>query len=134
MSSPALIQAAHRHLGRPWNPYGFDCWECVRAIYWDAFGIQLATYGGHQEPTTARRTILEEAASGRWQEIASPIDGCVVLMGKRTWPHHIGVYLDADGGRIVHCLEHVGCIIDQVRSLSKAGWGFMKFYKRTDAP
>jgi hypothetical protein len=61
-----------------------------------------------------------------------PSDGCLVLMGKREWPHHIGVYLDTDGGKIMHCLEHVGSAIDSVRSLKAAGWGLMKFYRLAD--
>lgn len=133
MCNPALIKAAHKHLGRPWNANGFDCWECVRAIYWDAFQITLPSYGEHQEPSRARRTILDEATSGRWQEIESPTDGCMVLLGKREWPHHIGVYMETNGGMIVHCLDHVGCAIDSMRSLRAIGWGYMKFYTMSAA-
>jgi hypothetical protein len=52
----------------------------------------------------------------------------MVLLGKREWPHHIGVYIENDGGMIVHCMEHIGCAIDRARSLKSLGWGYMKFY------
>jgi cell wall-associated NlpC family hydrolase len=131
-----LIQAAHKHLGRPWNANGFDCWECVRAIYSDAFGIILPTVplGEGADVVRYRDAITEHTTGKAFVEIAKPVDGCIVAMGKREWPHHVGVYIKADAGRIVHCLEHAGCTIDYVAMLRGNGWGYMRFYQVAGVP
>lgn len=131
VSNRKLIDAVHKHLGRPWSAHGFDCWECVRAIYFDAYGITLAQFqietpGDHHETMTA---IDEQKKTGKWEMLGYPEDGCFVAIGKREWPHHIGIYLAIDGGKIVHCLENIGCVVDSVSSLKISGWGFMQFYK-----
>lgn len=131
MCNDSLIAAAHKHLGRPWSAVGFDCWECVRAIYFDAYGIvldqfQVDTPGDHHETMTA---IDSQKKTGKWELLPYPEDGCLAALGKRQWPHHIGVYLATDGGKVVHCLEHIGCVIDSVSALRRNGWGFIQYYR-----
>jgi cell wall-associated NlpC family hydrolase len=137
VSDQRIIAAAHKHLGRPWSAHGFDCWECVRAIYSDAFGIilpicQFADDG--RNPASYRDAIAEHCASSIWVPIDRPDDGCVVAMGKREWPHHVGVYLLDGSGRIAHCLENIGCCVDSVAMLRQSGWGFMRFYRFAGSP
>lgn len=133
MSDAPLISAAHKHLGRPWNGHSFDCWGCVRAVYADAFGIVLPVYQITGENT---RREISEAITGNlplsWVEVFRPVDGCLAILGKREWPHHVGVYLGT--GHIVHCLEAVGCTIDSVSMLKRNGWGYMRFYRLNNKP
>lgn len=130
MSSKALIDSAHRHLGRPWCNHGFDCWELVRAVYYDAFHITLPVVQVDSSDTGEVCKIIRTFPG--WLTIKVPVDGCVVTMGKRDWPHHVGVYLAEGGGMIAHCVEHIGVCIDRVSTLKTQGWGFMAFYKMED--
>lgn len=109
----------------------------MRAIYSDALGVILPACqfsDDTRNSTSYRDAISAHSTTPMWSPIDAPVDGCVVAMGKREWPHHVGVYLDVDGGRIVHCLERVGCASDKLSTLRKSGWGFMKFYALTVTP
>jgi len=70
-----------------------------------------------------------EAASGKWIELDRAEDGCLVMLGKRDWPHHVGVFIDSEGGKIIHCQDSCGCCVASVSMMRNIGWGFMRFYK-----
>ena len=129
-----LITVVQRHLGRPWSAAGFNCWEFVRAVYYDAHGLVLPFDGCVQVSAQATAHQMLEADRSAWEPIAQPIDGAVVLLGRRSWPHHCGVWLAADGGLVAHNEEHIGVHLQRLSSLRAQGWGFIEFHRYRSLP
>jgi cell wall-associated NlpC family hydrolase len=126
-----LNTIVQRHLGRPWNRNGFDCWQFVRSVYFEAYGVTLSNHGGIQLGDSNLRQVSDEMIRGvysdGWMPVNTPQPGDLVLLGRREWPHHCGVWLEA--GRIAHNLEEMGVAIHHISTLRASGWGFVQTYR-----
>jgi cell wall-associated NlpC family hydrolase len=130
-----LVAVVRRHLGRPWSATGFDCWAFVRTIYAEAYGIHLPILPGVDaaDPIQAARTLAETSATGDWRHQPIPSDGDAVVMGRRAGrPHHVGVWLSADGGLVAHCDAAAGVRCHALRHLAASGWGGFSYYRHRD--
>lgn len=128
-----LVAAVNRHVGRPWSPEGFDCWSFVRAVYDEAFGILLPVLLGVDggDPLVAARAVVTVRSTGVWRQVepAAAQSGDVVTMGKRERPHHCGVWLAIDGGRVAHCDAAGGVCCHSLHQLASLGWGGIAYYR-----
>ncbi len=106
------------------------CWAFLRAVYLAAYGIELHDLG-HVAGDVQRDIpfAYTEAGSGRWCPVTVPQDGDAVAMGRRARPHHVGVWLAAEGGLIAHCAEPMGVTVAPRRALAAIGWGSFRFYR-----
>ena len=58
----------------------------------------------------------------RWALVGEAADGDCVLMRQARYPVHVGVWLDADGGGVLHCSGDCGVVFQRPeRSRSTAG-------------
>jgi cell wall-associated NlpC family hydrolase len=128
-----LIDIVVPFVGRAWEPPAFDCWQFLRLVYRQAYGIELHELG-HVAGDTARDVpfAYTEAGSGRWCPVLIPRDGDAVAMGRRERPHHVGIWLATDGGLVAHCAEPLGVTVAPIRALAVVGWGSLKFYRHRD--
>jgi len=117
------------YLGRPWaagarGPAAYDCWGLLKAV-------REAHFGGGIPDTVlgdpARDLYAEKMRSGAWEIVATPAHGDGVLMREGDQPH-VGIYLDLDGGGILHCEEGRGVVFDDLRSLRLMGY-VPKYYR-----
>lgn len=102
-------------VGLPWREYAtgpdaFDCWGAVFHGYREHLGVDL---NRHLEiPTADARAFTEavaaEVATGHWQQLQQPEDGCLVLLSQSRLFHHIGMWLDVNGGRLLHAKQGLG--------------------------
>lgn len=120
--------------GRPWSP-DWHCWSLVRDVQRDLFGRDLPPVL-IEEKLTARELVKafhghEERA--RWREIGSPVHGAIVLMhrpGTHARAIHAGVFLDLDGGGILHADEEAGVTFDDPLAQSLRNWRCEYFVPR----
>lgn len=133
-----LVAVVNRHVGRPWCAQGFDCWAFVRAVYDEAFGIFLPVLPGVDsgDPLVAAHAVAAIRSTGVWREIApaAAVNGDAVVMGKRERPHHCGIWLEADGGKVAHCDAAGGVCCHSLRQLATIGWGGLTFYRHHTRP
>lgn len=118
--------------GRPYEhgasgPHSFDCWGLVRHIYKQELGIEIQPYNdgydGAGGPFDAFAAHIPD-----WEAIANPTPLCVVAMGRTKRIHHCGVYLDLDGGMVLHAdRPTVQCT--PLSRLPSIGWRTIKFYQ-----
>lgn len=103
----------------------FNCWGLLRDVQMRFFGINL--------PMTSLGDPLadlysNQMKSGRWEIVDKPFHGCGVLMRAGNDPH-CGVYLDFDGGGVLHCERGNGVLWQNTHSLRVLGYGNLKFYR-----
>lgn len=124
-----------QYIGRPWQagargPESFDCWGLFLWVQQAHFYRDLPVI-----PVDALnlRTILSTFKNHperkRWAVVDFPKEGDAVLMRQSRHPVHVGVWLDADGGGVLHCAQRIGVIFQPVPSLMIHGWQVEGFYR-----
>ena len=122
-------------IGAPWisgesGPAGYDCYGLVRAVYRDVQGIVLPVVDVTQaEPLRLRHTLQSEAAAA-WDEVQQPADLDVLMLSYGENPHHIGLWAEVDGGRVVHALEGAGVVAQSRSALAGDGWHIVAIRRR----
>lgn len=126
--TPEHIEFINSLIGLPWKraangPNAFDCWGLSQIVQLKVFNRQLPDI---KIATEDVRDVIKEVAttSARksWKKIDGPVHGAIVEMTSGRYPYHIGVYLDIDGGGILHCHNPSGVCFDRIASLEAAGW------------
>ena len=64
-----------------------------------------------------------------FEEVPVPQDGDVVLMRQAKNPVHAGLWLNIDGGGVLHCVRGNGVVFQNVCSLNTSGWFLDSFYR-----
>lgn len=126
------------YIGLPWcayatGPDAFDChgivWHGLHAYY----GVDMSRY---REVITddhdgIHAAISAEKKTGNWVPLEQPQDGCVVLMGSRRRLHHIGLWVDVNGGRCLHSRPGAGVALDRLSQLRTFA-GVIEFWIHRD--
>jgi hypothetical protein len=126
-------------IGRAYEPAGLHCWELVRAC-------QAAVFGRALPPVLVapeRKRELVEMMSLRhsyhgWNQIESPAHGAVVFMTRNGHDIskaacHAGVWLDLDGGGLLHTDDPHGVVFESLPELSARNWADLTFYEPASA-
>jgi hypothetical protein len=103
-------------------PYEFDCQTFVKYVMKHCFDrdiFMIATPSS--EISVLIRFIKNHPERVNWPVVEKPEHGGIVEMSSGQHPHHVGLWLDIDGGAILHCyLGGVG--FQKPRELEAAGW------------
>ncbi|QDH84447.1 hypothetical protein Axy19_059 [Achromobacter phage vB_AxyS_19-32_Axy19] len=125
-------EQAIAYMGLPWKidgrgPDAFNCWYLLCHIQRTYFGKefpQVDVTDGEE----CTRVHAEYLKSGAWEVVTVPQHGDgVVLKGGRD--PHVGVYLDFDGGGVLHCQENDGVIFTPRPALRSMGYGRATYYR-----
>ena len=126
---------ARQYMGRPWvnggqGPDGFDCWGLVRYVLARHFNILAPTVDIDADNLKACALALDSGKrDNKWLETADPVEGDVALMAHARYPSHVGIWLDVDGGGILHCLRGAGVVYSTPVKLRLSGWGRIEYYR-----
>lgn len=133
-----MMHWACDYIGKPWQagaqgPDAYDCYGLCIAVQRDHFGRQLPLIADGVDRADKRALAKEflrpeyrEGWVGYWH--MPPKDGDLVTMAHARHPTHVGIYLDIDGGGILHCVETHGVVFARLAALKAAGWGRLQFY------
>jgi cell wall-associated NlpC family hydrolase len=123
----ALLDCQYKEgsFGPPEN--GFNCWgllHYVQAVY---FGVQMprAPIGDAER---CKQMFADHVTADVWALVEKPEHGNGALMRGGDNPH-VGIYLDFDGGGILHALEGVGVVFTTVDRLNYMGFARTKYYR-----
>lgn len=121
---------AEAYIGAPWVPQSNDCWAFCRRVWAERFGIDVPVVeiDVHSILTVAR-AFHGHVERGNWQPVTQPAEGDAVLLSHTRYPSHVGIWLDADGGGVLHCQQGIGVIFSRPDALAKNGWGRLSFYR-----
>jgi cell wall-associated NlpC family hydrolase len=126
---------AFQYIGTPWvnggrGPDSYDCWGFFCAIQKNHFNVEVPTYEVNANDFRRVATAIMDADErSRWDAVKIPNEGCAVLMAHSKYPSHVGVWLDVDGGGVLHCTRGEGVVFSTVSSLKTCGWGRVEYYK-----
>ena len=130
-----MIHFANKYIGLPWvagrqGPDSFDCWGFVRWVLAHEYGHIVPPV--NINPDNLRdvlRAFKEDLAFQAFKEVEKPQDGDVVLMRQSKNPVHAGLWLDVDGGGVLHCVRDSGVVFQIVHSLNLNGWYLDSYYR-----
>ena len=126
---------ANKYIGRPWvagaqGPGSFDCWGFARYILKQEYGHDVPPV--NINPDNLRDVLhafKNDLAFQSFYEVVKPHDGDVVLMRQAKNPVHAGIWLDVDGGGVLHCCRNSGVVFQNVPSLNTTGWFLHSYYQ-----
>lgn len=136
MTKDEIIEYATSLLGKKYKSGGngpdeFDCWGLLRNVQMTCFDRDIQAIVPPEDEDDLRaliKFIREHPEHQNWIVVDEPVHGGGVEMSSSAHPHHIGVYLDIDGGGILHC-STAGVTFDSLFNLRASGWRKMVFYK-----
>lgn len=124
-----------QYLNRPWvggtaGPHAFDCWGLCVWVQRQHYQRECPIYdlvNPRDKPLVAV-TMERALASHKWTQLQTPADGCIVALGQARDIHHVGIYIAADGGLVLHTQENSGVRAQPLRLLKTFGWNRIEFY------
>ena len=72
---------------------------------------------------------VDAEKKAHWEQIGKPEDGCAVLMSRNRYPVHIGMWLDIDGGKVLHCAQGMGVVFQNRQALKFDGWTGITYWR-----
>ena len=105
-----MMHWAFDYIGQPWVAGDHDC----RGFF------RRGLAGG-------RRQFAGERAN--WVPVARPQEGDAVLLAHARHPSHVGLWVDADHGGVLHCVQGAGVVFQSLKSLKAMGWNHLEFYR-----
>lgn len=122
---------AAMYIGDAWVPHHHDCWAFFRRVQIERFGLDLPEIDVDAcAPLACRRAFASHDERNAWLAVEVPAEGDAVLMGKNARPAHVGVWIEAQQGMVLHCVEHSGVVCQNRAALRLAGWNILGFYRR----
>ena len=133
-------EAAHwasAWLGLVWRagargPDAYDCWGMFLAVQRANFGRDLPEIPVDAlNLRTVIQTFRDHPQRQHWSRVDSPQEGDAVLMRQSRYPVHVGVWLAADGGGVLHCVQGNGVVFQSTAALAQHGWQVEGCYRFT---
>lgn len=128
---------AIQYVGRPWEngaqgPHAFDCWALVRHVQREHYGRDLPIINVDADDIDALHSAMaDHPERRRWSAVDIPADGDCIQVWKGGHLDHVGVYLEIDGGRVLHAIRGSGVVCTALPVLKRLGWSPMEFYRFT---
>ena len=122
-----------QYIGIPWaagcqGPDAYDCMGFFRKIQADHFNIDVPQIiaPDYMDPTVLVDLFNKHTERTNWVRMDKPRHGCAVIVHR---PMHIGVWLDIDGGGVLHCVKGIGVIFTHNSSWAVSGFGRREFFE-----
>jgi hypothetical protein len=123
---------AEQYIGEPWIAGEHDCWAFARRVWRERFGrdIPAVDVDATNRLACSRAFAGAEPERANWEPVHVPFEGDAALIGKNTRPSHVGVWVYANGGGVLHCVQGVGVVCNDLTSLALTGWRVLGWYRR----
>lgn len=123
------------YIGKPWvvasdGPDSYDCWGLVVAVQRRLYGHDLSIIPvAENDMKTLIRTMRDHPERQNWHSVTVPHEGDVALLRQSRHPIHVGVWLDVDGGGILHAVQGAGVVFQSLNNLAMTGWKIENYYR-----
>lgn len=130
-----------KYIGIPWEngaqgPDAYDCWSFFRDMQRTHFERELPIISVN---ANSIKTVISEFQSNdeytNWEQVEmfSQLEGGdAVLMSQSRYPSHVGIWIEVDGGGVLHCVQGSGVIFSSAVGIGRDGWSNVKLYKYRD--
>ena len=110
-----------------------DCWEFVREVYDTELGIDLPTMTNvFPDLRKIIKAIESHPHKTEWTKIDEPHELCGVAMAQANHMHHVGIWTEADNGKVVHTLDNAPVVAQSLLQLERHGFKRIEFYEFGD--
>ena len=122
---------AEQYIGDAYDAQTHDCWAFCRRVWSEQFGmtVPVVTVSAHNLRAITRAFSRHEERA-LWAAVEVPQEGDAVLLAHSTYASHIGIWVTADGGGVLHCQHPSGVVFSSRAALARAGWARLQFYRR----
>lgn len=125
-------EQADQYIGLPWSQDGngpdeWNCWNLLRHLLRKYFNKNIPLIG-LEDSEQLRAMYKERLNSGAWVRGDNPAHGRAVLLKGGMHPH-VGLYLDIDGGGVIHSLEGSKVVFTPLGALRMLGFGKIEYYE-----
>jgi len=121
---------AAEYIGKPWVSGDHDCWAFFREIQKKHFGIDVPLIDiDSADLMKVAKRFRDDKERNHWNKVEHPEDGDAVLMSHSKFPSHIGIWVDVDGGGVLHCQERTGVVFQRQMDLILGSWPNLEFYR-----
>jgi cell wall-associated NlpC family hydrolase len=118
------------YVGKPWAAIDNNCWDFVRLIWREHFGLEVPAVDVDAYSRLACcRALSAHDHRHEWVEVETPADGDAVLMGRSKLMAHVGVFV---AGRVLHCLEGHGVVWQRLSDVKLSGLKNILFYRHRE--
>ena len=128
------------YVGKPYRlgargPDAYDCWGLLLDVYQRQFGIVLPTLPGISAATAVKISReIDLASKEEWDEVQTPFDGCAVAMSQSKAYHHVGIFVEADGSKILHASDNYRVVIESTKRIALRGFRKIAYFKHRSWP
>lgn len=124
---------AFGYLGAPWVAHQHDCWAFFSKVCQEQFNRTLPDILIDADNVRACvDAMMKHPERVRWASVKTPKEGDAVLMSQSHVPTHVGMWIDADGGGVLHCVKGAGVVFTKLPHLSNMGYQVTGFYTFTE--
>lgn len=121
------------YIGEPWVAQQNDCWAFCRRVWRDHFELEVpAVDVDAAHLALVARAFAGHAERANWIEVDLPREGDAVLLAHARYASHVGVWIEADGGGVLHCDQASGVVFSTPQALDRCGWRRLRFYRHLD--
>jgi cell wall-associated NlpC family hydrolase len=113
------------------GPDVYNCWGLLRYIEFKHFNRLLPEIP-IGDAVAIRAIHAESEQRGLYRPVKHPQHGDAVLLRGGDCPH-VGVWLDLDGGGVLHAMFGYGVIWTRKKDLNYMGFGRVTYYRIEDA-
>lgn len=130
----SIVEFCDLVIGLPYDPVKLNCWHIVARCQKQVFDRDLPPV--IIRPDNMRELVgmmeLRKTYQG-WQEVPEPQHGAVVFMTKNghdvsNAACHVGVWLDFEGGGVLHTDDPQGVAFESLTVLKNRNWGDFAFH------
>lgn len=122
-------------IGKPYEPLaaGPDSFDCYGIYYYVQTEILKNQVPRYLDPKLTNlksrlRFMNQERCSCRWKELPAPENYCLVAMGEKERVTHVGMFLDVDGGKVLHAIENSFSAAVPFSYLRRIGLSYFLYY------
>lgn len=125
-----MMHWAFDYIGQPWVAGDHDCWGFFRRVQLERFGRVVPPFDVDAFNRLAcARAVVSNPERANWVPVARPQEGDAVLLAHARHPSHVGLWVDADHGGVLHCVQGAGVVFQSLKSLKAMGWNHLEFYR-----
>lgn len=121
---------ATKYIGQRWKKGTHDCWAFCRKVEREQFGIEIPDIEIDSNNILAVvRHLNGNQEKNNWVEVTDLQEGDVLYMSMGNQPHHVGIYVQIDGGGVLHCIEGAGVIFTKLADIAAMSYNIIAIYR-----